>query len=282
MISPILKYKRYMLLFLVVFVSFLLLSIHGKLSRSSDNYLGIISSVFYPFQNTANRVFRWSSNTIMEYVDVEKLKEENMKVNKELNELRGEYSRLREAIHENARLRNLLALKTKVPVKTIPAEVIARDSTVWFKTIIVNKGSDEGVEKDMAVISPDGIVGKVVDAGKKTSVIQLILDPNCSIGAIIQRSRAQGIVEGDVKGLLRMKYLSKDSDIEKDDIVVTSGIGGIFPKGLPIGYISDIDRQSSHLFKYATIIPSASFSKIEEVLIVKNHPNLDLSRNLKE
>ena len=179
-----------------------------------------------------------------------------------------EVTRLKEASIENERLRGLLKFKRKTPYKVIPARVIARDSTNWYSTIVIDKGSNHNIYKDMPLIAPSGLVGRIIDVSSTLSRGMLIVDPNSRVGAMVQRSREDGVIEGSLRGLCRMKYVSIDADIREGDLVISSGMGGIFPKGLIIGRIKKIETEPKGLHLYAWIEPMVNFSKLEEVLCV--------------
>lgn len=179
-----------------------------------------------------------------------------------------EVTRLKEASIENERLRGLLKFTNETPYKVIPARVIARDPTNWYSTIVIDKGSNHNINKGMPLIAPSGLVGRIVDVGPTFCRGRLIVDPNSRVGAMVQRSREDGVVEGSLKGLCRMKYISIDADLREGDIVISSGMGGIFPKGLIIGRIKKIKTEPDGLHLYAWIEPIVNFSKLEEVLCV--------------
>jgi rod shape-determining protein MreC len=146
--------------------------------------------------------------------------------------------------------------------------VIGKDSTRWFQTILINKGSKEGLVKNIAVLTPEGIVGHIIEVSAGVSKVLLINDINSSVSAIVQRNRTQGIVVGSGGELCRTKFLSNTADIRDGDIMVTSGLGGIYPKGITIGRLHNIVRKPTGLFLEAEVKPGADLIRLEEVLIV--------------
>ncbi len=193
---------------------------------------------------------------------------------KKAAELSKELTELKEASIENERLRGLLSFKKAGSYKLIPAQVIGRDSTNWYRTIIINKGTNQGVGKDMPVVLPEGLVGKVIQADKDLSQVMLMIDPNLKVSSLVQLSREAGIVEGCGRtGLSKMKYLSPQTIAQPGDIVISSGLGGIYPKGIIIGRIKKIERDSGGLYSYAWIEPAVNFSKLEEVLCLVKKPS---------
>jgi len=199
----------------------------------------------------------------------------NEALNAQVAELSQEVIRLRELSIENERLRGLLSFKKKTPYKVIGVRVVGRDASNWYNTIVIDKGSNQNLVVGMALVAPSGLVGKVTEVGSSISRGMLILNPNSRVGAIVQRSRDEGVVEGSLKGLLRMKYISKDADLKAGDLVISSGLGGVFPKGVAIGKIKDIGTEADGLHLYAWVEPAVDFSKLEEVLcIVRDTPSL--------
>lgn len=169
---------------------------------------------------------------------------------------------------ENARLKKLLDFKAQAPYKVIAARVIARDPSNWSAALIVDRGSVDAIKKDCVAITFLGLVGRVVEVNSLTSKILLINDPNLSVSAITQRSRQEGLVSGSLGGTLLMKYLPKDADLKREDLVITSGLTKAYPKGLLIGKIIDVGEEFSGLSKYAIIKPAVELANLEEVLII--------------
>lgn len=169
---------------------------------------------------------------------------------------------------ENNRLRELLGFKKKTSYKVISSEVIGRSLDSWSSLAIINKGRHNGIRKGMVAINYLGLLGRVVEADMFTSKVMLVNDPNLSVSAIIQRSRQEGLVCGTLGGTLVMKYLPKDADIQKGDIVMTSGLTSNYPKGLVIGTVIDAVQEYSGLGVYAVVKPAADLNSIEELLLI--------------
>ncbi|HEX4915053.1 MAG TPA: rod shape-determining protein MreC [Vicinamibacterales bacterium] len=165
-------------------------------------------------------------------------------------------------------LRQLLELRERAQLDTTAAEVIAGPASPDFQTVTIDKGSSEGLATDMAVISPAGVVGRVIMPSRRASKVQLLIDLNAAAGALIERTRVQGVVVGAGSGMLRMRYVPGTADVKTGDLVVTSGIDGIYPKGFVIG---TIDSVAGNVGEYheITVRPAVDFARIEEVLIVR-------------
>lgn len=193
---------------------------------------------------------------------------QNEKLSKENVLLRHKLSVSSELYLENARLKKLLGFKQQASYQGVAAQVIARSADNWSSAIIVNKGSLHGIRRGMAVVTYDGLAGRVVEVERQSSKIVLLNDPNFSVSAIVQRSRQEGLISGTLGNLLMMKYLPRDADIEVSDRVMTSGLTAAYPKGLAIGTVVDIRAEFSGLSQYARVKPAVNLSNLEEVLIV--------------
>jgi rod shape-determining protein MreC len=199
-------------------------------------------------------------------------REENLALRGEAAGLKERLNALREVVQENKRLKELLAFKETSGYHAITARVIGTDPTSLFRTITIGAGSSDGVRKGMAVVTSEGVVGRVINSSSGTSRVLLATDRNSDIDAVIQRSRDRGIAEGAGPDTLHLKYMPRSADVVEGDMVVTSGIGGIFPKGLVIGSVSRLDKTSGGIFLYAEVRPSLNFSKLEEVLVITESP----------
>ena len=198
---------------------------------------------------------------------------ENREMARELVRLRVRERRLEALERENLELRALLKFESKDSRKLIPCEVIARDASGWWQTIRLNKGTAAGVEKDCAVITPDGLVGRTVAASRNTAEVLLISDPACRVSARIPRSDAAGITVGagvSERGqvLCLMKFITKEKPAFPGDEVVTSGLGGVFPAGLLIGYVERVHLGRNGLYQEAEIVPRADLAALRYVFVV--------------
>jgi rod shape-determining protein MreC len=176
---------------------------------------------------------------------------------------------MRERAASSDRLADLLAFKETVPFQTVAAQVIGRDASNWYRGLVLNKGEQDGIAAEMGVVTPAGVVGRVVKTTASTAMVLLATDPHNAIAGLVQRTRDEGIVEGAPLGRLRMKYLPLLSPIQVGDRVVTSGLTGGFPKGAAIGTITRVDKSEGELFQSAEILPDVDFSRLEEVLVLK-------------
>ena len=209
------------------------------------------------------------SNMWQQYVALQNVEEENHRLRQEIDWLRGQNSQLREAAAATERLSALLHFKEQALPTMIAAQVIGRDSSNRYKSVILNKGDSDGIQKDMGVITPSGVVGRVVKTTGATSVVLLVTDPNNAISGLIQRTRDEGIVEGTAQGRAKLKYIPMLSAVKEGDHVVTSGLVGGFPRGIAIGTITGIEREEGALFQTADLSPDVDVNHVEEVLIIQ-------------
>lgn len=175
----------------------------------------------------------------------------------------------KELLSENERLRGMLALKNRFASKVIAAQTIARDQSSWNTFIIIDKGKKSGIQQDMSVIKPDGLIGRVYDAGNNTAKVILIDNPNSKMAVTIQRTREQGIMVGIGGGYCKMLYLSYETQAQAGDLVIASELGNLSIKGYLLGEIVRIVKDSKSLYASAIIRPASNLFKIEEVLCVE-------------
>jgi rod shape-determining protein MreC len=187
---------------------------------------------------------------------------------KQVDFLRSKINSMDEFSLENARLKELLSFKQKSPLRVITSRVIGRSPDSWSSTVIIDKGTNSGVKQGMAAITYLGLVGRVIEAADFASKILLINDPSLGVSAIVQRSRQEGLATGTLGTHLIMRYLPEGSDVKVGDVVVTSGLNALYPKGTLIGTVVDIGKEFSGLNTYAIIKPAVNLANIEEVFIV--------------
>ena len=200
------------------------------------------------------------------------LEKENQALKKELQELKLQMNRYREADLANQRLRALLNFKKSIATPLLPAQLVAFDPSGWFQTILIDKGRNDGVVRDMAVVSAEGLVGRVIGVSNHHAKVLLIIDGNSAVDAYIQRSRARGVLVGLGRELCLLKYVQRNEDVQVGDKVISSGMGGVFPKGLLVGTVQEVVRGSSGLFQRVEVEPAVNFSRLEEVMVVIQPP----------
>src|SRR5688572_9444465 len=176
-----------------------------------------------------------------DYLALQSVRTENERLQEEIGQLHVTLQQERALAQQSRALQALLELRSQAPLTTVAAGVIGSSASPDFRTLTIDKGTEDGVRPDLAVISPGGVVGRVITPSARAAKVQLLIDRNAAAGALVERSRAQGVVEG-TGGDLRLNYVSATADVIVGDVVVTSGIDGIYPKGFVIGQIESIER----------------------------------------
>jgi rod shape-determining protein MreC len=225
-------------------------------------------TIVAPFLKAIQNSSAFFSSLWTGYVDLRYVRQENRTLQEEVDRLRSEEMFLLEAKRENERLRQILQLREHTSPPTIAARVIGKDPSNWFRSILIDKGFKEGINKNTAVFCPQGLVGRVTEVMERTSRVQLITDPNCAVGALVQPSRVGGVVVGEVGPFCRLKFLPHDAEIQVGDSVLTSGLSGLSPKGIPIGTVSAVHNKENALFQEAEVLPKVDLFSLEEVLII--------------
>jgi len=263
------RYRRSLILSVTLLVSFLFMTLQVRQEGPLVDLVerGLVLTVT-PLLKLYATVTGGASDLWTHYVDLRRVRAENLKLEEEVAALRQEVRRLTETGLENSRLRRLLDLPAGLEFDLVTAQVIAKDTTNWFKIIMINKGSEARVQRNMPVISTEGLVGRVVEVMPGAAKVQLLTDPVSSVGALLQEQRVTGLVTGDRGQTAIAKSLPLMAEVRVGDMVLTSGMGGVFPKGIPIGTVTAIHRKSGALFQEAAIQPSVDFGRLEEVLII--------------
>jgi len=255
-------------IFFVCFVLFLLSSSSG-LKQPWNPVEQLIVEITTPFQRLIRQAINATSDFWTNYLYLVDVRSENEWLKREIDSLRRENSQNRELLATHDRLRRLLQFKEVVQRPVIAAQVIGLDPTGWFQSIMIDKGKNAGIRLDMPVVNALGVVGRVVSVSSNYAKVLLIIDQNSAVDCLTQRSRDRGMVKGTSGEVCKMDYMAKTSDAVGGDLVITSGLGGIFPKGLPVGRVSSVKEGDDKLFKDIDVVPSVDFSKLEEVLVIQ-------------
>lgn len=236
---------------------------------------GPLGAVLAPMQRAVTSVTSAVGKKLDAFNYNEQMERELNSALQELATINTKVARYDEVVAENERLRSLMGSYEKYSqYQPMFARVIGKDTGNWFSNFTVDKGSSNGVTLGMTVMSADGVVGRVVDVGINYAKVMSLIDGSSGVAALIERNRDNGVVRGMVddttgEDLLQMNYLPDVNDVRTGDTVLTSGLDGVFPKGLPIGTITQISRQSSGLSQYVVVTPFADFEHIEEVILLK-------------
>ncbi|PYT17282.1 MAG: rod shape-determining protein MreC [Acidobacteria bacterium] len=259
--------KPYLLLLVLLTFNLGLMSSRIKSAGQRSILEEAILSLASPFLKAASWVGHGVSGTWTEYVDLRGVQRENRRLGEKIDALALKAQEAEEERQELQRLRDLLDLRDSVPWTTLTARVIARGVDGSARIVTVDRGSHDGVRLNQPVLTPRGIVGRIIEAAPGTSKVQTILDPNSGAAGLIQRTRVQGMIVGEGERTCRMEYVSDLSNVEVGDVIVTSGLDQIYPKGYTIGVVESIG-EGEGLTKLVAIRPEVDFRRLEEVLVV--------------
>ena len=265
------RHRRAVILAIVLLAAFLLMTAQVRHDRA------VVSLVRQAILFTVSPFIKLTAVTVgsvshvwHNYVDLRDLRQENLRLQREAALLQRRIDQLEEQVLETQRLQGLLAMRDAWRAEFVAARVVGKDATNWFKTILIDRGSRAGMRRNLPVVAPDGLVGRIVEVTPSTAKVQLITDPVSAAGALMQRTRVTGIVIGNLGAGLRVRYLPLLADVVVGDEVVTSGMGGVFPKGIPVGRVITVERKSGALFQEAVLQPKVDLGRLEEVVILMN------------
>lgn len=227
--------------------------------------------VISPFLSTGSGLKKQLSSVSTGLKTLEEVERDNASLKVENRSLKATNQALRDVEHEVNRLRRALAYRERALFRLVPAEVLTRDSSTWWRTITINRGKNDGVEPDVPVVTDEGLVGKTATVGDNISVVLLISDENCKVACTVEGTREQGIVSGErvtgsVMPMLDLNFLSKQANLSPGPKVYTSGVGGVFPSGLLVGVIQS--HKVRELDSQARVTPAVDLSHLEDVFVV--------------
>jgi rod shape-determining protein MreC len=223
-----------------------------------------------PLQIGAQELSGWIKNIQESYLTVSGYRVENERLRRRVIELQAERNKLLEAQATNQRLQQLLDFRSHLPAGSVTASIIANSASTWFHSCLLDKGSADGVQKGTAVVTPLGVVGQVVAVTGRTAKVLLLTDPNSGIDVMVQRTRSRGIVSGSLDYGTILKYVKRSEDVQEGDRLITSGLDGVFPKGMLVGTVTRVQKQHLGLFQLIEVLPAVTAARTEEVLVVKS------------
>lgn len=254
-------------LIVLIAVNLIILSVVNR--RSASYAPGRVAfSIVSPFQRATARSIRLFREVWAHYFFLVSAAKERDNLKKEVSRGIEKNNQFIETELSNLRLRSLLSFEKTVDSSLLAAEVIGKDPSPWFKTMIINKGMADGVEKGFPVVVSEGLVGQIVDVSTNYAKVLLLVDHNSAVDSMVQRSRARGIVKGESATRFIFKYVLNKEDVKTGDNVISSGLDGVFPKGLRIGAVTAIQQRRSGIFQEVVVKPYVDFEKLEEVLVL--------------
>lgn len=271
MMRQFLKQYRVLLISLVlVLVGLHLVSSSIDDPKNAGFFGRMILTIYEPIYKTISYPFSKADSAMSNLTSITSMRAENAKLVEQNKALQMEVNRLSELALAAERYSAILDIKQANPNYVKAAKVIARPPSGEYRVLALDKGEKDGIQNKMTAITPKGLVGHVVQTMPYASKILLITDANSSVPAIVQRTRANAIVKGQSKSLLKLKFLQRNEDVAFGDVVVTSGLGGIFPKGLVIGKVAKVIKEDFGVYQNAEVEPVINLELVEEVVLVKN------------
>jgi rod shape-determining protein MreC len=267
------KYKTAIFIVTLLVLAVIMFSYDLKYRADGSFFRKIVLEAVAPVQKVMSASVKSVSDAWLRYLLLVGIEQENKNLKNKINEFKAALILYQEGYLEAQRLKKLLDLRDDYNYHFISARVIGREQAALSKTILISKGAAHGLKTGMPVIAPPGLIGRLVDVSWHFSKVLLFIDENSNVGAIVQRTRMQGIISGAGPRGLILKYISKTQDVKEGDVIVSSGMGGVFPKGLLIGQVSHVDRQNASLFLKINVSPFVDFSKLEEILILASTEN---------
>lgn len=267
MLGFIAKHKKFVFILLLFTLLFWLLTVQVKSGRFTFMEKQVLALSGF-FERIIIAPFHFVISTADRYILLVYTERENVRLKAELEQLKLENSVTNELLLENDRLRGELDFRKNYPLTSIMAQVIGRDSSPSSSTLTLNKGSADGIEKGLAVITSSGIIGRVQAALPGTTKIVLLTDPGSTIAVRVQRNREEGLLEGKINHCA-LKYVSYYADIQEGDLLVASGLDGIYPKGLPVAVVIKVTRHEASSFQQVLANPVVRFSRVEEALVLR-------------
>jgi rod shape-determining protein MreC len=263
--------RRPTLLFIVVLsLLFVLMSLSSQtryIGETRTMFERTVMTIFSPVPKTVNWIGQTASDMYHGYLDMRRAVNENLSLHRKVIQLTTENLKLRQSEGDLRRLRTLLGYSEEFTMPTTMAHAVMLDTSSRFKSVIIDRGSSAGVEVNDAVVNANGLIGRVVLTTKDMSKVQLITDGNAAVGVLIQRTRRQGVLRGDGGAAAQLYDIPSLSDVIQGDTIMTAGIDGIYPKGVPVGTVLKAEK-GQDLFKTITVRPAVDFGTVEEVIVL--------------
>ncbi|MGZ3687962.1 MAG: rod shape-determining protein MreC [Bdellovibrionota bacterium] len=268
MIKYLKEYRFYITLFFFVLIPVIAIDTTTRSPRDYRFYDRVIVALTSPIQAGITWSLEQIAAGFQNYIFLLHTRQDNLALLDENRKLLNSIASLRETQQENVRFRKLLHFEEKFNLEAVVARVIAKDVSTDYRSIRINRGESSGLRKNMSVLTDEGIVGRVLRTTKDTSDVVTLVDLNSAVDAIVERSRARGIVEGRTDETCELRYALRTDDIQPGDVLISSGLGGIFPKGVPVGTVSKVNRKPYGITQEVEVRPSVDFAKLEEVIVV--------------
>jgi len=263
------RYRTPLLLVLILLLVFSVLSLSLKRSPALSKVQGLVISMTAPGLEGLEHMGRSAKQLWQGYFSLVGVRRQNAEMQRQLEEYKQREVRFQEAQEALTRLEGLLDLKRQVALPVIGARVIAYDPTLWSRSAIINQGKAQGVKDGLPVLAPQGIVGRIVGVYPEYSKVMLIVDRKSSADAMVQRTRVRGMLKGKGGNRCSLEFVPKNTDVQVGDLVLASGLVGLYPKGLVFGKVTAANKKNPGVFQEIEVTPNVDLSTLEEVLVVK-------------
>jgi len=261
------RYRFLLLAIVLLLASGLLYSYNLRQKTATTFFERAVLSFAAPFQIGIDGVVDSMTATWKNYLWLVDARQKNIELERENIKLRALLQQNQEVLLQNKRLRKLLAFVDELDRPALPAQVIGADGSDWARTIIIDKGTRSGLHAGFPVVAAAGVVGRIIKTAPDSSRVLLVTDASSAIAALTQRTRTRGVARGQGEKL-SIEYALRDMDIQIGDLLVTSGMGGVFPKGLPLGLVESVTKDQFGLFQQVIATPTVDFSLLEEVMVI--------------
>jgi rod shape-determining protein MreC len=260
---------KFLALFLCLLLLALLLTTWKTRHASTTSFFeSLVMSVLMPVQETLTHLVHRARDVWHGYINLTQVQSENLRLHRQLEELQGKLYQYEEAYLQQQRLRELLSLRSLDFPHPVVAEVVGLDPSQWAEAVTINKGSSDNLSKDLAVMTHQGLVGRLIGVTPQYATVLLLTDRRSAVDALVQRTRARGIVVGKSRRLCELRYVEFHEDVRVGDTVISSGFGGVYPKGLLIGTVTSVRQEAYGFFHEIEVQPAVDLARLEEVLVL--------------
>lgn len=262
------RWKPIAILLCLILLALSLTTFKTRVAPQTSLLESVALSVVMPLQQAIASMAHRLSGLWQGYINLVQVRQENLRLQHRVDVLQGQLTHYQEAYLQQQRLRELLGFRALAFPQAVVAEVVGIDPSPWSEVITVNKGNRDGLRKDIAVVTHQGLVGRTIEVAPHYATVLLVTDRRSAVDAFIQRTRARGIVVGKSRRLCELRYVDLHAEIQVGDTVVASGLGEVYPKGLLIGTVAAVHQKPHGLFHEVEVQPTVDLAKLEEVLVL--------------
>ncbi len=273
MLDLIKKYRIHIVTGVALLAVFVFYSLNLKQKSHANAFERAVQNAMTPFYRVVDRANGTVTTVWEDYLDLVNVRQENKELRESVKILNARLLETHEAVLANERLKKLLDMKNTLHLPTMAASVIGEDGAPWFKSVLIDRGEADGLREGMAVVTSEGVVGQLVKVAAHSSRVLLLTDNASAVAVVVQRSRARGVVKGKGGGRCALDFAAHDEDVKVGDMVVASGIGGVFPKGMPVGEVTMVKKGDFGIFQTIEVRPAVNITRLEEVLVLLQQNN---------